>query len=94
MASAAYLLQTQAGFVRATPDGSRGRAIGVAASGIVAGQGLAVLVGGVLADQWSAAAAIAASGGAGALLSLGGAVLWHRARRGGMPTATGVVAGG
>ena len=93
MASAAYLLQTQAGFVRATSDASRGRAIGVAASGIVAGQGLAVLVGGVLADRWGASAAIAACGGAGALLSLGGAMLWHRARRGGTPAATGVVAG-
>ena len=50
MASTAYLLQAQASFVRATPDAGRGRAIGVAASGIIAGQGVAVLLGGVLAD--------------------------------------------
>ncbi|OLT22236.1 hypothetical protein BJF78_07400 [Pseudonocardia sp. CNS-139] len=60
--STAYLLQTQASFVRATPDGSRGRAIGVAASGIVAAQGAAILVGGFLADLWDPATAIAAAG--------------------------------
>ncbi|MCO1655973.1 MFS transporter [Pseudonocardia humida] len=94
MASTAYLLQTQAGFVRATPDGSRGRAIGIAASGIVAGQGVAVLVGGVLADLWGAPVAIAAAGAAGAVLALGGAVLWHRACRAGTPAATRAVTEG
>ena len=77
----AYLLQTQASFVRATPDGSRGRAIGVAASGIVAAQGLAVLVGGLLADLWDPATAIAVAGALGTLMSLGGALAWHRANR-------------
>jgi MFS family permease len=94
MASAAYLLQTQAGFVRATPDGSRGRAIGIAASGVVAGQGVAVLAGGLLADAWGAPAAIAVSGAAGAVLALGGAVLWHRARRADPPSGTRPVPGG
>jgi len=94
MASTAYLLQAQAGFVRATPDGSRGRAIGVAGSGIVAGQGVAVLGGGLLADAWGAAAAIAAGGAAGAVLALGGAVLWHRACRAGSPAGTRAVTGG
>jgi predicted MFS family arabinose efflux permease len=93
-ASSAYLLQTQAGFVRATPDGNRGRAIGIAASGIVAGQGVAVLGGGVLADLWSPAAAIATGGLVGGVLALGGAVLWHRACRAGSPAATGAVADG
>ncbi|GAA1283134.1 MFS transporter [Pseudonocardia aurantiaca] len=78
----AYLLQTQASFVRATPDGSRGRAIGVAASGIVAAQGVAVLVGGLLADLWDPATAIAVAGAAGASMSLCGALAWHRANRG------------
>jgi MFS family permease len=75
----AYLLQTQASFVRATPDGRRGSAIGVAASGIVAAQGVAILVGGLLADLWDPATAIAAAGALGTLLSLCGAVAWHRA---------------
>jgi hypothetical protein len=78
----AYLLQTQASFVRATPDGSRGLAIGVAASGIVAAQGVAVLVGGLLADLWDPATAIAVAGAAGASMSLCGALAWHRASRG------------
>jgi MFS family permease len=81
MASAAYLLQTQAGFVRATPDANRGRAIGVAASGIIAAQGIAVLAGGILADRLSPATAIAVVAAVGVGLSTGGAVLWHRASR-------------
>lgn len=77
--STAYLLQTQADFVRATPDADRGRAIGVAASGIVAGQGLAVLVGGTLADVWDPATAVAIAGSAGTVLAAAVAVAWHRA---------------
>jgi MFS family permease len=79
MLSTAYLLQTQASFVRATPDGGRGRAIGVAASGIIAAQGAAVLLGGLLADATDPATAVAAAGVLGAVLSSGGAVAWHRA---------------
>lgn len=79
MLSTAYLLQTQASFVRATPDGGRGRAIGVAASGIIAAQGAAVLLGGLLADASDPATAVAAAGVLGAVLSAGGAVAWHRA---------------
>jgi MFS family permease len=83
MLSTAYLLQTQASFVRATPDRARGRAIGVAASGIIAAQGAAVLVGGLLAEAWSPSTAIAVSGAVGSALSVGGAVAWHRATRAG-----------
>lgn len=77
--STAYLLQTQADFVRATPDAERGRAIGVAASGIVAGQGLAVLVGGMLADLWDPATAVAIAGSVGTVLTAAVAVALHRA---------------
>lgn len=79
MASAAYLLQAQAGFVRATPPGERGRAIGVAASGLVAAQGVAVLAGGWLAEVWGAAAAVTAAAAAGAVLCAAGAVALHAA---------------
>lgn len=79
MFATAYLLQTQASFVRATPDEVRGRAIGVASAGIVAGQGIAILVGGLLADLWDPATAIAASGAAGVAMTAAGAVSWHRA---------------
>lgn len=81
MCATAYLLQTQASFVRATPAAGRGRAIGVAASGIIAAQGAAVLVGGLLADVWNPSTAIAVSGAVGSVMSLGGAVAWHRANR-------------
>lgn len=77
MLSTAYLLQTQASFVRATPDAGRGRAIGVAASGIIAAQGGAVLIGGLFADAWDPATAVAVAGAIGAVLSLGGAIAWH-----------------
>jgi predicted MFS family arabinose efflux permease len=79
MLATAYLLQTQACFVRATPDAGRGRAIGVAASGIIAAQGAAVLVGGFLADVWDPATAVAVAGAVGTVLSLCGAVAWRRA---------------
>jgi predicted MFS family arabinose efflux permease len=79
MLSTAYLLQTQAEFVRATAETDRGRAVGVAAAGIIAAQGLAVLVGGVLADLTDPAVAIAVAGSAGVLLCGAVAVAWHRA---------------
>ncbi|OKI14921.1 hypothetical protein A6A25_15105 [Saccharothrix sp. CB00851] len=90
-ASTAYLLQTQSGFVRATPDAERGRAIGVASSGIVAAQGCTVFVGGLLADLWDPATATAVAGGTGALCSLACAVAWRRANQ---PPAGDVPAGG
>lgn len=77
----AYLMQAQASFVRATPEDDRGRAIGVAASGIIASQGIAVLVGGLLADLWDPASAIVVSGAAGIALGASGAVAWWRASR-------------
>ncbi len=78
--STAYLMQAQASFVRATPAGIRGRAIGVAASGIVAGQGVAVLVGGLLADLWTPSVAVAVCGAAGITVASVGAVAWQRSR--------------
>jgi MFS family permease len=79
MLSTAYLVQAQASFVRATPEQIRGRAIGVAASGIIAGQGVAVLGGGLLADAVGPASAVALSGAAGIVLATAGAVAWYRA---------------
>lgn len=83
MASTAYVMQAQASFVRATPAAIRGRAIGVAASGIVAGQGIAVLAGGLLADLWTPATAIAVCGGVGVLVALVGTAAWRAASTGG-----------
>jgi predicted MFS family arabinose efflux permease len=58
----ACLVQAQAEFVRATPDVLRGRAIGVAASGLITAQGVAVLLGGLAAEAWDARAAVVACG--------------------------------
>lgn len=85
--STTYLMQAQACFVRATPDAVRGRAIGVAASGIIAAQGVAVLAGGLLADVTSTSTAIAVSGAAGSFLAIGGAVAWRLARSDGEHTS-------
>ncbi|QJY49457.1 MFS transporter [Pseudonocardia broussonetiae] len=79
MASTAYVMQAQASFVRATPAAIRGRAIGVAASGIVAGQGVAVLAGGVLADLTTPSTAVALCAAAGVVVALGGALAWRSA---------------
>lgn len=79
MASTAYVMQAQASFVRATPTAIRGRAIGVAASGIVAGQGVAVLAGGVLADLTTPSTAVALCAAAGVVVALGGALAWRSA---------------
>jgi hypothetical protein len=66
----ACLVQAQAEFVRATPVHVRGRAIGVAASGLVGVQGVAVLAGGVVAQVWGTRAAIALCGALGMALAL------------------------
>jgi hypothetical protein len=81
MLTTAYLLQTQASFVRATPDAVRGRALGVAASGIVAGQGVAVLAGGLVADVSAPSTAIAVCAAVGVLVAVVGGSAWWFAER-------------
>ena len=61
----ACLVQCQADFVRLTPNHVRGRAIGVAASGLVGAQGVAMLLGGVAAQAWGTRLAVAACGAVG-----------------------------
>jgi MFS family permease len=79
MLTTAYLMQTQASFVRATPDVIRGRAIGVASSGIIAGQGVAVLAGGLVADVSVPSTAIAVCAAAGVLVAVSGGAALRRA---------------
>lgn len=67
----ACLIQAQAGFARATPTAVRGRATGVAAAGLVASQGAAVLVGGGLAQWTGAATALGVVGVVGVVLAVG-----------------------
>lgn len=76
----ACLVQAQAEFVRATPDALRGRAIGVAASGLITAQGVAVLLGGLAAEASTARAAVAGCGALGALVGIGIALALRRER--------------
>ncbi|HTF48951.1 MAG TPA: MFS transporter [Pseudonocardia sp.] len=77
--SSACLVQAQASFVRATPDELRGRAIGVAASGLIAAQGIAILLAGVLAEWIGAVPTVGLTGLAGALVAGVLALRWRRA---------------
>ena len=77
--SSACLVQAQAGFVRATPDELRGRAIGVAASGLIAAQGIAILLAGVLAERIGAVPTVGLTGLVGALVAGVLALRWRRA---------------
>jgi predicted MFS family arabinose efflux permease len=76
----ASLVQAQAEFVRATPDAVRGRAIGVAASGLITAQGVAILLGGLAAEVSDARTAVAACGMLGAAAGVALAV-WLRVVR-------------
>lgn len=67
----ACLVQAQSGFARATPTGVRGGAIGVAASGLVATQGVAILLGGLLAQCSGPATALGVVGLVGVVLAFG-----------------------
>ena len=83
----ACLVQSQAEFVRVTPVGLRGRAIGVAAAGLVGVQGIAMLLGGVAAQIWGARGAVALCGAIGTALAL--VVTWAHLRT---PVAGGALA--
>ena len=54
-AAAAYQVQVVAEYVRAVPDNRRAQAIGVAASGLLAAQGIGILLGGLVASRFGAA---------------------------------------
>ncbi|WP_181780504.1 MFS transporter [Pseudonocardia pini] len=67
----AALVPAQAAFVRTTPDEMRGRATGLAASGLIAAQGLAILVCGLIAEVSAATTAVALCGAGGLVLATG-----------------------
>jgi MFS family permease len=66
----AYLVPVQAQFVRATADAERGQAVGLASAGMIAAQGLALLIAGAVAEVLGAAGAIAGAGATGALTAV------------------------
>ncbi|MEU0533320.1 MFS transporter [Amycolatopsis tolypomycina] len=76
----AYQVTAGATFVQLSPPRVRGRTLGFARTGMIAGQGLGVVAGGVLAQLVGPAAAIALAGTAGALVALAAAAAWARRR--------------
>jgi MFS family permease len=75
----AYQTIASTTFVRLVPDERRGQALGFARSSLIAGQGVGVALGGVLAQAVdSPGGAIAIAGAAGTVLSLGLALAWAR----------------
>jgi len=80
-AAAAYQVQVVAEYVRAVPDNRRAQAVGVAASGLLAAQGIGILLGGIVASRFGAASAVGLAGAVAAGLALWFTVLWSRATR-------------
>ncbi|WP_410596975.1 MFS transporter [Amycolatopsis sp. lyj-23] len=76
----AYQVTAGATFVQLSPPPVRGRTLGFARTGMIAGQGLGIVAGGVLAQRVGPAAAIACAGTAGALVALAAAAAWARRR--------------
>ena len=65
----AYQVQLIAEYIAAVPDAMRGQAIGLASAGLLAVQGLGLLIGGALAQIWTVHTTIAIAGGTGAFLA-------------------------
>jgi predicted MFS family arabinose efflux permease len=77
-AATAYQVQVVTEYVRAVPDSRRAQAIGFAASGLLAAQGIGILLGGLVASRFGAASAVGLAGAVAALLAVWFTVLWSR----------------
>jgi predicted MFS family arabinose efflux permease len=66
----AYLVLIVSEFVAIVPAKVRGQAIGLASSGLLAAQGIGLLLGGAIAAIWAVGPAIAVTGTAGSVLAL------------------------
>jgi Major Facilitator Superfamily len=85
----AYQIVASATFMRLVPDSQRGQAFGLAGSGLIAVQGIGVLVGGALAQALgSAAIVITVSGVAGAAIGTALAIGWRHQCRSDVVSAT------
>jgi len=65
----AYQVQLIAEYIAAVPDAMRGQAIGLASAGLLAVQGLGLLIGGASAQIWTVHTTIAIAGGTGVFLA-------------------------
>jgi Na+/melibiose symporter-like transporter len=75
-----YQVQVVTEFVRAVPDRYRGQATGIAASGLLAVQGVGVLLGGWVASGLGVGWAVGGAGLVGMAVAALLGVLWERAR--------------
>src|SRR5205085_9390668 len=78
---AAYLILAKSAYVELLPDEVTGKATGLVRTGLRAGQGVGVALGGLIA-QWlgSAAAVVASAGVLGAIGCTIAGVSWQRSR--------------
>ncbi|WP_235018094.1 MFS transporter [Thermomonospora echinospora] len=76
----AYQLAANAAFVAAVPPSGRGQAFGLAQSGILAGQGLGILVGGFAAEMLGPQTVVALAGVAGLSVATMLAIMWTPVR--------------
>ena len=80
---AAYQILAKSAYVELLPDAVTGRATGMVRTGLRAGQGLSVLVGGVLTEVFdSAAVTIALAGAIGTVGCAVAGFVWNRGRSG------------
>ncbi|WP_326557467.1 MFS transporter [Micromonospora sp. NBC_01796] len=79
-AGSAFAIPLNALFGRAVPAEYRGRAFGVAITGLAGLQGMAMLLAGLAADHWAATTVIGVSGLLGAVAVLAVVPLWPRRR--------------
>ncbi|TAM92303.1 MAG: MFS transporter [Jatrophihabitans sp.] len=76
-AAMAYQVQAMTDFVRLCPPQLRGQAIAFAASGLLAVQGVGLVLGGAVAQAWSPFGAVALAGLTGSVMAL----TWSRGRQ-------------
>jgi MFS family permease len=74
----AYNVPANSGFVQGLPDLRRAQAISLATTGIVLGQGFAVLIGGVLGGVFSPVAVVGGAGALGIVVVAALSVTWLR----------------
>ncbi|MDQ1739394.1 MAG: hypothetical protein QOE53_1046 [Pseudonocardiales bacterium] len=77
-AATSYQIQVVTEYIRAVPDNRRAQAVGVAASGLLASQGIGILLGGIVASRFGAASAVGVAGAVAAGLAVWITVLWTR----------------
>ncbi|WP_187281165.1 MFS transporter [Nonomuraea sp. C10] len=81
-----YHVAANAEYVRIAPPESRGQAVGLASSGMVAAQGLGILLGGLLVETAGPQYGLAIAGAAGLIAGVPVLLAWNRAVRASPPS--------